>query len=71
MTDAVSTWSPQSEELWQLEVDRCQREIADVERLLRAGHPDISGLCLAFSDWHAELWLLERERKPPGSTPAA
>jgi hypothetical protein len=27
---------------------------------LRAGNPDVQGLCLALSDWSAELWILER-----------
>ena len=35
------------------------REIAEVERLLRAGHPDVEGLCLALADWSAELRILE------------
>ncbi len=26
-----------------------------------SGHPDIAGLCLALSDWSAELRLLRRE----------
>jgi hypothetical protein len=25
-------------------VERCRREIAEIERLLRAGHPDLEGL---------------------------
>lgn len=43
----------------QREIDRCHAEIAEVERLLRAGHPDVEGLCLALADWSAELRILE------------
>ena len=35
------------------------REIAAIEALLLAGHPDVEGLCLALSDWSAELRILE------------
>ena len=50
----------------------CVREIATIENLLRAGHPDVHGLCLALTDWSAELRILEEERKkPPGANPAA
>lgn len=41
--------------------DRCRREIAEIEALLLAGHRDVEGLCLALSDWWAELRLIERE----------
>jgi hypothetical protein len=43
------------------EIERCRREIAEIETELRAGHRDIHGLLLALADWHAELRLLERE----------
>jgi hypothetical protein len=42
-------------------IQRCRSEIAAIEALLRAGHPDLQGLCLALSDWSAELRLIERE----------
>jgi hypothetical protein len=42
----------------QRDIDRCHAEIAEVERLLRAGHPDVEGLCLALQDWSAELRIL-------------
>jgi len=45
------------------EIERCQREIAEIEGLLRSGHPDVEGLCLALADWSAELRLLEEERR--------
>lgn len=58
-TVEASTQSPRNETPWRREVDRCRAEIASVERLLRGGHPDIAGLCLALSDWSAELRILE------------
>lgn len=35
-----------------------------MESLLRAGHPNVQGLCLALSDWHAELRILKHEDWP-------
>jgi len=35
--------------------------MAEAERLLCAGHPDITGLCLALHDWAQELRILKRE----------
>ena len=32
-----------------------------MESQIRAGHPDLQGLCLALADWSAELRLIERE----------
>ena len=53
-------------------MERCRREIAVIEDQLRAGHPDVQGLCLALADWSAELRILEAARKkPPGLNPAA
>jgi hypothetical protein len=48
-------------------VDRCRAEIADIEALLLAGYPDVEDLCLALSDWSAELRILEggAEAGPP------
>ena len=37
------------------EIERCHREVAAIEAELLAGHPDVEGLCLALSDWSAEL----------------
>jgi hypothetical protein len=51
--------SPESEAQWQREVDRCHAQIADIEALLLAGHPDVEGLCLALSDWSTELRIIE------------
>jgi DNA modification methylase len=42
-------------------IERCRREIAATETQIRAGHLDLPGLCLALSDWCAELrWLRKR-----------
>jgi len=44
-------------------VERCDHEMAEAERLLRAGHPDIEGLVMALHDWATEKrLLLEMER---------
>ena len=51
-----------SDAKYQREIERCRREIAEIERLLRSGHPDVEGLCLALADWSAELRLLEDEK---------
>jgi hypothetical protein len=45
----------------ELDIERCRREIAAIEALIGAGHPDLQGLCLALSDWYAESRLIERE----------
>jgi hypothetical protein len=37
--------------------------MAEAEALLRAGHPDVAGLCLALHDWAQELRILQRERE--------
>jgi hypothetical protein len=41
-------------------MDHCLREIAAIEDLLRSGHPDVAGLCLALADWAAELRLIQK-----------
>jgi hypothetical protein len=33
-------------------------QISENYTQLRAGHPDVEGLCLALADWSAELRLL-------------
>ena len=43
------------------EIKRCNREIAQIEAALLAGHPDVAGLCLALSDWSAEIRILNAE----------
>jgi len=54
------------------QTDRCRRELAAIEAELLAGNPDVQGLCLALSDWSAELRILEsqyaRPRHVKGST---
>ena len=42
-------------------IARCDAEIANVEALLRAGHPEIQGLVLALSDWSQERRLIQDE----------
>jgi hypothetical protein len=44
-------------------MERCKREIAAIEDQLRAGHPDVHGLCLALADWSAELRVLEADQE--------
>jgi hypothetical protein len=46
-----------------MEIERCRREIAAIEAELLAGNPDVHGLCLALSDWSAELRILENEKR--------
>ena len=45
------------------DIERCGREIAEIEALLLAGNPDVAGLCLALSDWWAELRILQDEKR--------
>jgi hypothetical protein len=53
-----------------LDFERCRREIAAIEASIRAGHRDLQGLCLALSDWSAELRLIELEIALKEETPA-
>jgi hypothetical protein len=41
-----------------------------IESELHAGNPEIEGLCLALSDWSAEIRLLN-EKGRRGGTPTA
>jgi hypothetical protein len=43
-------------------MERCRREIAAIEQQIRAGNPDLGGLCLALTDWSGELRVLTHER---------
>jgi hypothetical protein len=54
-----------------VERERCRREIAAIEGLIRDGHSDLNGLCLALSDWCAELRLIEQEMAQKAKMPAA
>jgi hypothetical protein len=49
---------------WQSQRNRCEREIAECEQLLRDGHPVVEGLCRALMDWSGELALLREEADP-------
>ena len=51
-----------------LEIARCRREIAEIEASIRAGHPDVQGLCLALADWSAELRILQNAQSLLAST---
>lgn len=56
------------------EIERCKREIAAIEVEILTDNPDLPGLLLALSDWHAESRILEAEQrreKPPELNPAA
>jgi hypothetical protein len=44
-------------------MDRCRREIEAIEAELLAGNPDVEGLCLALSDWSAELRILQNKQR--------
>jgi hypothetical protein len=44
-------------------IERRKRKIAAIEAEILAGNPDLPGLCLALSDWHAEWRLLEQEAR--------
>jgi hypothetical protein len=51
-------------------IRRCREEIADSERSLRDGHPDLQGLCLALADWSAELRIIEGKMRVKARKPA-
>ncbi len=38
--------------------ERCEAEVREIEAQLRAGNPDVAGLCLALADWSTERRLL-------------
>jgi hypothetical protein len=43
-------------------IARAQREIDAIEAEIRAGTPDVQGLCRGLVDWSCELRRLEKER---------
>jgi hypothetical protein len=43
-------------------MERCRREIAEIEAQLLAGHQDVQGLCRTLMDWSAELRILESKQ---------
>jgi hypothetical protein len=49
-------------------MERCRRETAEIEALILSGHPDLHGLCLALSDWSAELRILQDEKRRQDGT---
>ena len=51
------------------DIERCRQEIADIEAQILADHPDLQGLCLALSDWWAELHMVEGAGKGDAATP--
>ena len=46
-----------------MSMERCRREIAEIEAELLAGNPDVAGLLLGLSDWNAEMRILEEEKR--------
>ena len=45
-----------------------RHEIAAIEAEILAGNPDLPGLCLALSDWSAELRILQSEKRRQAET---
>ena len=43
------------------DIERCNFEISEADRLLRAGHPEVHGLMQCKYDWHVEKRLIELE----------
>jgi hypothetical protein len=43
-------------------IARAQREIEAIETEIRAGNPDLQGLCRGLVDWSCELRRLEKEQ---------
>ena len=49
-------------------MERCWREIAAIEAEILGGNPDLPGLCMALSDWCAELRILQNEERRQAET---
>ena len=49
-------------------MERCRREIKAIEAEILAGNPDLQGLCLALTDWSAELRILQDEKRRQAET---
>ena len=62
MEEASATSALSASQL-QRDIDHCRRQISEIERELRAGNPDVHGLCLGLKDWSVELRILEREQQ--------
>jgi hypothetical protein len=58
-TEEASATSALSASQLQRDIDHCRQQIAEIERELRTGNPDVHGLCLGLKDWSAELRILE------------
>jgi hypothetical protein len=58
---APLTTSPRSECPLSLEIERCEREIAAAEVALRGSHSDVTGLCMAITDWSVERRILDQQ----------
>lgn len=55
---------PKDFEVQQPSIERCEREIAEIEQKLRAGHPDVEGLCRGLMDWsEARRMILKRRNQ--------
>ena len=51
------------------DIERCDKEIAEAEAMLRAGHREVAGLLLQLMDWSIERRLLSGQGtllKPDG-----
>jgi hypothetical protein len=46
------------------DAERCDAEVREIEAQLRAGNPDVAGLCLALADWSTERRLLNGLPRP-------
>jgi hypothetical protein len=44
-------------------IARARREIAAIEAEIRAGNPDLQGLCRGLVDWSCELRRLKKEQR--------
>jgi hypothetical protein len=52
------------------DIERCEKEIAQAEAMLRAGHREVAGLLLQLMDWSIERRLLSSQGpllKPDGN----
>jgi len=49
-------------------MERYLKEIAAIEAEILAGNLDLPGLCLALSDWSAELRILQDEERRRAET---
>jgi hypothetical protein len=47
----------------EIAIARCRQELAEIERMIRSGHPDLEGLVRALVDWSGELRLLQTRRQ--------